>query len=77
MSDYECPKCKCEYDATGSREDDAGEHECDECGFRFIVEIEYDPSYDTRCVEHDFSKPLENHPGYMACVYCWAVKEQA
>jgi hypothetical protein len=52
----ECPKCKAETEPCGSHEDDAGERECDECGFRFVVEIEYDPSYSTSCVEHEYGE---------------------
>jgi DNA-directed RNA polymerase subunit RPC12/RpoP len=47
MSDYECPHCGTEYEATGSHEDDSGEHECDKCGNRFIVTIDYSPEYST------------------------------
>ena len=56
MSDYECPKCKTEYEASGSHEEDSGERTCDECGFQFVVEIEYDPSYYVYCVECEFGE---------------------
>lgn len=68
MSDYECPKCKKEYEASGSHEDDAGDRKCDACGFRFIVTIEYEPSYDTSCVQHEFGN-LETH-GALTCRVC-------
>jgi len=48
MSDYECPKCKTEYDASGSHKDDSGEYECDECGFKFNVEIGFNGVYKER-----------------------------
>ncbi len=54
VSDYECPKCGAGHEATGSHEDDTGERECDECGFAFIVEVEYEPEYSTSCVTHDY-----------------------
>lgn len=50
----ECPKCKHEHEPNGNHEDDAGEWTCDECGFKFLVEIEYEPTYSTECKEHDF-----------------------
>ncbi len=50
----ECPKCKNEYDPCGCHEDDSGEQECAECGFVFIVEIEYDPSYTSSCKTHEY-----------------------
>ena len=45
MSDYECPHCGTEYEATGSYEDDYGRHECDTCGCAFFVTIEFEPEY--------------------------------
>ena len=68
--DYECPKCKAEYVAAGNDED-AGEHICEECGYKFIVEIEYDPSYSTRCAEHDW-KPYRSGFGFVGqqCSVC-------
>lgn len=73
MSDYECPKCKTEFEACGSHEDDAGERECDECGFKFRVEIEYDPSYSTSCVKHEYGE-RKLYGVHMAalCVHCGA-----
>lgn len=82
MPDYECPKCKAEYDACGSHEDDAGEQTCDSCGFRFVVEIEYDPSYDTHCVEHEYGeyerRDTSRGPGdFRFCVHCGACEMRA
>lgn len=54
MDTIDCPKCGCEHEPSGSHDDDAGEMKCEECGFAFRVEIEYDPSYSTSCVEHDW-----------------------
>jgi len=54
MTTIDCPKCEHEHEACGSHEDDSGEWECEECGFKFNVEIEYDPSYITTCVEHEY-----------------------
>ena len=78
MFDFECPKCKAEYNATDSP-DDAGEHECDECGFVFIVEIDYEPSYDATCLTHEFgewetfvatSRSLIGEHELRSCKYC-------
>lgn len=74
MSDYECPKCGATYEAVGSHEEDAGEHECEDCGFKFIVEIEYEPCYSTRCVVHEW---VELERGsvftFWQCEHCGAV----
>ena len=77
MSDWECPKCKTEYDATGRHDEDSGEHTCGECGFRFNVEIEYDPSYTVTCVEHEWLPPAE-YSGIRAvlCKHCGAINSQ-
>lgn len=72
MSDYECPKCKHEHEACGSHEDDEGEQTCDQCGFKFVVMIEYDPSYSTTCVTHEWGpfKHLGNGSGAEFCIHC-------
>lgn len=72
MSDYECPKCNYQYEATGSYEDDHGEQECENCGFKFIVEVEYDPSYSTRCVTHEYSQPrvIKRFPRSVSARFC-------
>lgn len=74
MSDFECPKCKAEHEATGSHEDDAGEQACDACGFVFIVQVEYSPTYDTFCAVHEWSRAAVGMGliGYR-CVYCGTV----
>jgi transcription elongation factor Elf1 len=58
MDTIDCPKCEHEHLPTGSHEDDSGEMECEVCGFKFEVEVEYDPVYSTRCVEHEYG-PFE------------------
>ena len=72
MSDHECPKCKTEYDVTGCP-DDVGEQQCENCGFLFIVEIEYEPTYDATCVEHSYSESRRS-PIFVGllrvCEYC-------
>lgn len=77
MSDtYDCPKCGHEHEPNGSHDDDAGKQTCDNCGFEFIVEIEYDPSYYTRCVVHEYGEPeVQKQPdgtelGFRKCVHC-------
>jgi hypothetical protein len=56
MDTIDCPKCEHEHNPCGSHDEDSGEMECEECGFRFRVEIEYDPSYLTWCVEHEYGE---------------------
>ena len=77
MADYECPKCKTEYNASGSP-DDAGEQECDACGFMFNVEIEYEPSYYESCVEHAYGEPRRSDMfarPIRVCEYCHHAEE--
>lgn len=68
MSDYYCPRCQSEYEACGLKDQDAGEHMCVDCGFKFIVIIEYEPIFDTVCVEHEF-----NESG--RCEHCGKARE--
>ena len=51
-SEYQCPHCGHDYDATGSYHDDVGKHQCDECGGEFIVTIEYEPEYSVEAVDY-------------------------
>jgi DNA-directed RNA polymerase subunit RPC12/RpoP len=70
MTDYECPKCGVGYNATGSHED-AGEHECESCGFVFVVAVEYDPTYSVNCKVHVFGDIQTHSLGvYRACKLC-------
>lgn len=77
MSDtIDCPKCEHEHEATESHEDDSGEMECEACEFKFFVEVDYDPSYSTSCVKHEYG-PFEQTTGhggemidYRVCVHC-------
>lgn len=80
-ADYECPKCKTEYEASGSDADDAGEKACERCGFRFAVEIEYFPSYIASCVQHEYGpwqrrETPQGRGRYRACVHCGACEMQ-
>lgn len=52
----ECPKCSYENPMTGCHETDEDEYECQDCGFEFVVEIEYDPSCSTSCKACDFAE---------------------
>ena len=54
MDTIDCPKCEHEHQPSGSHEDDHGPWECDECGFAFEVEIDYEPSYWTSCAKHQY-----------------------
>lgn len=56
MDTIDCPKCEHEHEPTGSHEDDVGEMVCENCGFKFLVEIEYEPSYFTHCVTHEYGE---------------------
>lgn len=74
MDTIDCPKCKHEHTPSGSHEDDAGEMECEECGFKFDVEIEYDPCYSTSCIEHEYGayQEVKKYKSIFArfCVHC-------
>lgn len=85
MSDkIECPKCSHEHTPVGTHEDDAGEFTCEECEFVFLVEIEYDPSYLSSCVVHEYEEEPRTLPGpagttgadreYRVCKLCGHVQ---
>ena len=65
----ECPKCKTEHEPAGTCED-AGEWSCEECGFVFLVEIEYDPVYSERCVNHEYGDWVTKGFTYRSCKWC-------
>ena len=75
-----CPKCEYEHAPSGSHEDDIGERTCDNCGFKFHVEIDYDPDYSTSCVKCEFNEDWKKviHRGQERkichCVNCQAAK---
>jgi len=52
----DCPQCKYEHEPSGAHEDDSGEWECHDCGFKFKVLIEYDPCYLVSCETHEWSE---------------------
>lgn len=54
MDTIDCPRCEHEHQPTGSHEDDYGEMTCESCGFKFEVEVDYDPVYTTSCVVHEY-----------------------
>lgn len=56
METIDCPKCEYEHNPCGSHEEDYGQWECDQCGFSFSVEIDYEPSYTTACVTHEWGE---------------------
>ena len=73
-TDYQCPKCKTDYEGCGNYEDDCGEQECAACGFRFVVKIEYEPSYEASCVVHEFGEPKQvDSLRASFCIHCGAV----
>lgn len=45
MSDWCCPHCSCEYDATGHELLDVGVKECEDCGNSFRVIAEHETTY--------------------------------
>lgn len=80
MDTIDCPYCGNEHAPVGNHEEDSGERECDGCGFKFIVEVEYSPSYSVTCVEHKFGSVLNYMDGdslvkYVACELCSFAKE--
>jgi Zn ribbon nucleic-acid-binding protein len=76
MDTIDCPKCEHEHQPTGLHEDDIGEMECEKCGFKFEVELEYAPVYSTSCVEHSYGPwtAREDRQGKQIecrfCIYC-------
>ena len=58
MDSIDCPRCEHEHEPSGSHEDDSGKWECEECGFMFKCEIEYDPTYLTWCVNHEYGEVI-------------------
>lgn len=74
MSDFECPKCKHQHEATGSHEDDSGQRDCEACGFLFVVEVEYMPTYSTFCHVHEWNREIVGNGliGFR-CVHCETV----
>jgi transposase-like protein len=68
----ECPKCKHEHDPVGIHDEDSGEMECESCGFKFVVEIEYEPDYSTSCVEHEWGlvNQIDGVLPYRHCKHC-------
>lgn len=74
MDEIECPKCGLLTDADSSPEEERGERTCEQCGFQFIVEVEYDPVYWTTCKTHEYQEN-PNH-GQHACKWCGCVKPE-
>lgn len=82
MDTIDCPKCGQEHEPTGCHETDSGEWECETCGFKFNVLVEYTVDYSASCVEHRFSE-LKQHRmdnGQIAtanwCEFCGAVDHE-
>lgn len=55
MSTIDCPKCGNEHEPAGNRFEDSGELSCESCGFRFVVEVDVEPVYLTRCAIHEYA----------------------
>lgn len=54
MSDtVDCPRCGHEHEP-GSHEDTAGDYQCSECDFEFIVAVEYTAWYEMTCKVCEF-----------------------
>lgn len=75
MDTIDCPKCEHEHEPSGSDEEDSAEWECENCGFAFKCEIEYEPSYITHCVTHEFGDVQTIEDGgttyrYRRCKHC-------
>lgn len=75
METIDCPKCGYEHIPAGDHDYDSGERECQGCGFKFHVEIDYSPTYSTACMSHEFG-PFETRCfddkkiECRFCVYC-------
>ena len=78
----ECPKCKYEHETEGIHEEDSGEWSCDNCEFKFTVEIEYDPIYTSTCIEHEWGEWETKHNTSYGpitirnCKYCYECEVQ-
>lgn len=72
MDTIDCPQREHEHTPVGSHDEDSGEMECEECGFKFIVQIDYDPSYYTSCVEHEYgpSETRASRGELVECRFC-------
>lgn len=81
MRSIDCPKCEHEHAPTGCDEQDTGEFTCEQCGFEFLVEVEYEPSYLTTCVTHKWGEIKVHLTGFgnfqgRFCEYCQAYKSE-
>lgn len=77
MDTIDCPRCGQEHDPSGCHEEDSGDMTCEACGFGFVVEIEYSPSYNTSCEKHQYGDVAIHTDGetkYRACSFCGSVK---
>ena len=71
--DVLCPKCKEPHECNGIHEDDAGDWECEKCGFHFIVEIDYEPIYSETCKIHEYGEKKAVGKWIAAfCIHCGA-----
>lgn len=83
MNTVDCPRCEHEHDPYGNTEDDSGEWECEKCGFKFEVEVEYEPSYTITCKHHhygplgDFKGPGGIKVSGQFCNHCGAFKMES
>lgn len=83
-----CPECKHEHEEPSGElapnactprvawemREDIGEIECEACGFSFTVEIDYSPTYSTRCKECENKRHLlVSGAALDECVRCGAV----
>lgn len=79
MTTIDCPQCEHEHDPTGCDDEDSGEFKCEQCGFEFLVKVEYEPSYSTTCKIHKwseikvFTSSFGNFQGRI-CEYCQTYK---
>ncbi len=72
-----CPKCGHEHWPVGIHEEDYGEQDCESCGFKFVVDIEYDPTYSVSCLDHDWEvKESPSLRKYQQCQHCFAVRPE-
>jgi transcription elongation factor Elf1 len=76
MTTIDCPCCEHEHAPSGDSKHDTGERTCEECGFRFVVEVAFKPAYSTRCVTHLWSDWKSERPrdyrDHRYCTLCMA-----
>ena len=80
MSDISCPKCGCEHEPLDAPDDNACEWECEQCGFRFVVEVEIEPIYTVTCKVHNWGEwrdTVYEVDRWRVCLICAAMETRS